>query len=82
MNGRKPKEPRRGPESRKYDELKGQLVRIEWIKPGKPDTTATLLWVDNYTVGIRVDACPELIVYKHAIVMLGRAAPRNEGTGV
>ena len=68
------KEGRRGPESAAWDKLKGGPVDIEWMKDGRPDTTALLLWVDYYTIGLRMPGGSEPIVFKHAIATIAEAS--------
>ncbi len=71
MSRKKRKE--RGPESARYDELKGNLVRV-W-PPGAASKEETwiglLVWVDIYTVGVafnwNADPNDVSIVYKDSI---------------
>jgi sRNA-binding regulator protein Hfq len=55
-----------GPESRMFDEMKGCMVCISW-KNGEAGIRATLLWVDRYTLGLRLQNGYKVMVYKDAI---------------
>jgi hypothetical protein len=50
---RKKKKKFTGPESDFYDKCKGQMIRIEFIHPGRKPLVARLDWVDLYTIGLR-----------------------------
>ncbi len=54
------------PESRFYDTLKGENVRIILQRDGI-ELTAKLLWVDRYTLGIEVNNCVERLISKSSL---------------
>jgi hypothetical protein len=59
----------RGPESRFFDELKGQKIRIFWIGQIDPDR-GTLLFVDRYSIGVRMQSGVKRLIYKQALASL------------
>ncbi len=74
---------RRPPESEFFDTLKGQLVRIERARDGS-ELTATLLWVDRFTLGLRDQDGYEFCMNKGAIETMGKrttAGKRNHERG-
>lgn len=66
------KKNKKTPESRFFDELKGEQVRVTMMC-GESCLTAVLLWVDRYTLGLRLDDGRERLIFKHAIKDLGKA---------
>lgn len=68
---------KRGPESRYYDTLKGQLVGIRLMASQKA-MRVKLLWVDRYSIGVQDTDRAELLVYKHNIASIQRV---DAGTG-
>jgi sRNA-binding regulator protein Hfq len=55
-----------GPESRMFDALKGAEVLISWNN-GDPGMRAKLIWVDRYTLGVKLRNGSMAMVYKLAI---------------
>jgi sRNA-binding regulator protein Hfq len=49
-----------------YDEMKGAEVCISW-KNGSTGIRATLLWVDRYTLGVKLQNGTKTMIYKNAI---------------
>ncbi len=56
---------RKTPESKFYDTLKGEEVSIILVRGGI-ELTATLLWVDRYTLGLRVENV-ERLLFKRSV---------------
>ncbi len=54
------------PESKFYDTVKEQQVDLVFIRDGI-ELTATLLWVDRYTLGIEVNNSVERLVNKSSL---------------
>lgn len=55
-----------GPESDFYDELKGQIVRVEFDRG--TSVIARLVWVDRYTIGLSdLKTGKRSMRYKHCI---------------
>lgn len=71
---------KKSPESRLYDDLKGKQVSIKLSRDGT-DLTATLLWVDRYTVGLRGGDGRERMMNKRSIETMERATGKLDGTG-
>jgi hypothetical protein len=69
QNGRQKR--RQTPESRFYDTLKGEEVRVVVDRDGAP-IYATLLWVDRYSIGLR-ERDRELLLNKRSIRTIGLA---------
>ncbi len=63
---------KKAPESRFFDGLKGEQVCVV-LKRGESSLTATLLWVDRYSLGFQLDDGRERMIHKHAIQSLGKA---------
>lgn len=59
---------RYGPESRYFDTIKGKSILIFWKHggPEKDPLHCTLLWVDRFTIGVRLGG-GERMIYKDAI---------------
>lgn len=71
-----------GPESDFYDELKGQIVKVE-MDDGS-DLIARLVWVDRFTIGLMdLGTRKRSMWYKHSIRGVERSeehgAPGNSG---
>jgi hypothetical protein len=60
-----------GPESRRFDELKGKLIQIHWLSEGRDCTVGKLLWVDRYSLGLDEGPTGEQLIYKQAIRQIG-----------
>ncbi len=69
---------KRGPESRFYDGLKGQRVKIVLSRDGT-DLTAELIWVDRYTLGLRVDGGDVCINKRSIETIAGASGKRIHG---
>lgn len=55
-----------GPESRMFEALKGTEVMISWNN-GDPGMRAKLIWVDRYTLGVKLRNGSMAMVYKSAL---------------
>ena len=61
----------RPPENAAWDEMKGKEVVVRWdhgVGDARDANKGTLVWVDVYTIGFRMDGYVETcVVFKHAI---------------
>lgn len=74
-NGRKNR--KLTPESRFYDTLKGEQVRVMLARDGS-EVTATLLWVDRYSLGLRNED-GEFLLNKGSIETIELAMRKRHG---
>jgi hypothetical protein len=75
-----PKKGRKSPESKFYDMLKGQWVRVVF-RTGISALTAKLLWVDRYSLGLMDDGGSECLVMKSAVATVCLAS-RSESVKI
>lgn len=70
-----------GPESDFYDELKGKIVRIEFVaEENREPMTAKLDWVDRFTIGLRdMVTGRRFMLFKHVLHSLEKSFSGFEG---
>lgn len=61
---------RRGPESLEWDKLKGRPVAVDILGSSGERILGELVWVDRYTIGVRMapQSVNTMIIFKHAIL--------------
>jgi len=64
------------PESKFYSRLRGQQVKIVNSRDGS-EVHATLLWIDRYSLGLRVGD-REVLINKRSIESIERSSPTRE----
>lgn len=61
------------PESAYFDDLKGELVDIEFLVDRHTER-GVLIWVDRYSIGVRrPDDKGITLLYKHSLLSIDRA---------